>query len=648
MGKKLLFVASTAAHIRKFHLPYLHQLKAEGWELHAACSGSGEGIPHTDQVLEIPFRKRMFSPEILKAAWLLRKKIQVERYTAIIVHTSLAAFFSRLAVLGLKSRPKVVNMVHGYLFDDRTPWLKRSILLAAEKLTAPVTDLLITMNGEEYNGEKIIAELGLPLFVKPNASGSSFGVTRVTKAEELHKAVELAFTESDEILIEECITGREMGCGVMIAGGKEYIFPITEIIAKNAFFDYEAKYTAGMSEEITPADITEEVKRELNRMTLEAYRTCRCSGVVRVDFIVTEEGKPYFIELNSIPGMSGGSIVPKQAREMGISLGELYDIIIRDKYGWLLETKIYNTEISSEYVSCYEIETWEYDISGNIASHQNGTNCADYIPSGIVYKYDADRNIKTEIVPIEGGTSCTTEGTDTITYKYISFDKYGNWTKRECRNKGKLYDDCNEYGESTDEGKTTWHDFIYEETCERVYDDYGNWVKMTIKRKATDNKKDNYYNEEDEPFNLERMEYTDPKDQESWKFISHINKLRKNQVYLDNTEAEYLFITTNYKDEDYLTDKLKEKRGLEYVCDYAVNLDRITNIIWYKLGNGFGKKDYPSNVSVILNARIAIAASIAHNVERVYAEAKEQFKIIIKVLIFKFFDYFFMTIISIF
>lgn len=186
--------------------------------------------------------------------------------------------------------------------------------------------------GEEYNGDQIVAELGLPLFVKPNASGSSFGVTRVTKREELEQAVELAFTESDEILIEECITGREMGCGVMIAGGKEYIFPITEIIAKNAFFDYEAKYTAGMSEEITPADITEEVKRELNRMTLEAYRTCRCSGVVRVDFIVTEEGKPYLIELNSIPGMSGGSIVPKQAREMGISLGELYDIIIQDTY----------------------------------------------------------------------------------------------------------------------------------------------------------------------------------------------------------------------------------------------------------------------------------------------------------------------------
>ena len=186
--------------------------------------------------------------------------------------------------------------------------------------------------GEAYNGEEIIAELGLPLFVKPNASGSSFGVTRVVKLDELDEAIRLAFTESEEVLIEECITGREMGCGVMIAGGKEYIFPITEIIAKNAFFDYEAKYTAGMSDEITPADITDKVKRELNRMTLEAYRACRCSGVVRVDFIVTEEGKPYLIEVNSIPGMSGGSIVPKQAREMGISLGELYDLIIEDTY----------------------------------------------------------------------------------------------------------------------------------------------------------------------------------------------------------------------------------------------------------------------------------------------------------------------------
>ena len=184
--------------------------------------------------------------------------------------------------------------------------------------------------GEAFDAAKIVADLGMPLFVKPNASGSSFGVTKVHTPEELPAAIDAAFAQDDEILIEECIAGREMGCGMMIAGGKEYIFPITEIVSKKDFFDYEAKYTAGYSDEITPADIAPEVRAELNRMTREAYKVCRCSGVVRVDFIVTPAGKPYLIELNSIPGMSAGSIVPKQAREMGMSLGELYDIIIAD------------------------------------------------------------------------------------------------------------------------------------------------------------------------------------------------------------------------------------------------------------------------------------------------------------------------------
>ena len=184
--------------------------------------------------------------------------------------------------------------------------------------------------GEAFDAARIVADLGLPLFVKPNANGSSFGVTKVHTPEELPAAIAAAFAQGDEILVEECIAGREMGCGVMIAGGKEYLFPITEIIPRKEFFDYEAKYTAGRSEEITPADIAPEVKAELNRMTLEAYRTCRCSGVVRVDFIVTPEGRPYFIELNSIPGMSAGSIVPKQVRAMGMTLGERFDIVIDD------------------------------------------------------------------------------------------------------------------------------------------------------------------------------------------------------------------------------------------------------------------------------------------------------------------------------
>lgn len=184
--------------------------------------------------------------------------------------------------------------------------------------------------GDKADAAEIVARLGLPVFVKPNASGSSFGVTKVTDVAGIEAAIEKAFAESDEVLIEECITGREVGCGVMIAGGKEYLFPITEIVPKKEFFDYEAKYEAGMSEEITPARISDDVKAKLNRMTLDAYRACRCRGVVRIDFIVTDASEPYMIEINSIPGMSGGSIVPKQVRAMGMTLGELYDIVIAD------------------------------------------------------------------------------------------------------------------------------------------------------------------------------------------------------------------------------------------------------------------------------------------------------------------------------
>ncbi len=245
------------------------------------------------------------------------------------------------ALILIHGTPGEDGRLQGYLDMMGIPYSSCSMISSAitfDKVTTKrvlaghvnlARELFLT-RGEEFSCEEIITELGLPLFVKPNASGSSFGVTKVHTAEELPAAIDAAFAQGDEILVEECIQGREMGCGVMVAGGREYIFPITEICSKNDFFDYEAKYTAGFSEEITPADISDEVRRELNRMTLEAYRHCRCKGVVRVDFIVTAEGKPYFIELNSIPGMSAGSIVPKQAREMGMSLGELYDIVIED------------------------------------------------------------------------------------------------------------------------------------------------------------------------------------------------------------------------------------------------------------------------------------------------------------------------------
>lgn len=177
---------------------------------------------------------------------------------------------------------------------------------------------------------QIAATLGFPLFVKPNASGSSFGVTKVKRTEELLPAIEEAFKESDRVLIEEYIAGREISCGVMIAGGKEYIFPITELISENEFFDYDAKYK-GLAKEVTPAQLAPELVKKINRMTLDAYKALNCRGVVRIDFIVKGED-PYLIEINSIPGMSAHSIIPQQARQIGMSVSELYDIIIEDTY----------------------------------------------------------------------------------------------------------------------------------------------------------------------------------------------------------------------------------------------------------------------------------------------------------------------------
>lgn len=207
---------------------------------------------------------------------------------------------------------------------------KESTKLAVAARGIRVAKEIFLHRGDRVDEEAIVEQLGLPLFVKPNASGSSFGVTRVTDKEQIAAAVEEAFKESDDVLIEEFIAGREMGCGVLITREREYLFPITEIVSKKAFFDYEAKYTEGMSDEITPADITPEVKEKLNRLTREAYKACRCRGVVRIDFIVMPDGEPCLIEVNSIPGMSSGSIVPKQAKAMGISLGELFDLVISD------------------------------------------------------------------------------------------------------------------------------------------------------------------------------------------------------------------------------------------------------------------------------------------------------------------------------
>ena len=150
MPPKVLFTASTYSHIRNFHLPYLRWFHDQGWIVHAACGGAQAPIPYADEVLHLPLKKRMAAPGNFRASAMLRRKIKDEGYDFLSVHTSLAAFFARIALIGLRHPPAVANMVHGYLFDADTPRFKRTLLLSAERLTAPQTDLLLTMNHYDF------------------------------------------------------------------------------------------------------------------------------------------------------------------------------------------------------------------------------------------------------------------------------------------------------------------------------------------------------------------------------------------------------------------------------------------------------------------------------------------------------------------
>ncbi|MEI6087492.1 MAG: D-alanine--D-alanine ligase [Bacteroidota bacterium] len=179
-------------------------------------------------------------------------------------------------------------------------------------------------------GKAILEQLQIPVFVKPNNGGSSIGMSRVEQANELDAAIEKAFKEDNQILIEEFISGREFTIGVFKSKGTITVLPITEIKTNNTFFDFEAKYL-GKSEEITPAIISEEMFEQLTTAAKRVYEVMNCRGVVRIDFIYNEEkAKPFMLEVNTVPGQSDASVIPQQVRAMGWKLTDFYTAIIEE------------------------------------------------------------------------------------------------------------------------------------------------------------------------------------------------------------------------------------------------------------------------------------------------------------------------------
>ncbi len=187
------------------------------------------------------------------------------------------------------------------------------------------------IRGEQYSVGNILEHLRLPLFVKPNEGGSSLGVSKVKSVEHLLPAIEKAFEVDNQVLIEEYIEGRELTIGVYRVNGQVYVLPATEIVSSNEFFDYEAKYTKGVTDEITPAPIDEHTRELLETKAIHIYRHLNCSGVVRMDFILQKNtNKLYFLEVNTMPGQSENSIVPQQISAAGKTLKEFYSALLED------------------------------------------------------------------------------------------------------------------------------------------------------------------------------------------------------------------------------------------------------------------------------------------------------------------------------
>ncbi|MDF1518300.1 MAG: D-alanine--D-alanine ligase, partial [Lutibacter sp.] len=238
----------------------------------------------------------------------------------------------------------VFNAIHGHPGEDGTI-LAYFELIGLKHTSAPFYQMALTFNkrdclsvvkqygiktaksyflneGDIINVDEIIARVGLPCFVKPNNAGSSFGISKAKTVSEIIPAIEKAFKEDSQILIEEFLDGSEITIGVLNYKGKIKVLPMTEIVSENEFFDYEAKYL-GQSQEITPARISPEIHEKLKKLAAHVYQILNMSGFSRSEFILVND-EPYFLEMNTVPGLTTASLIPQQAEAAGLSLAELF------------------------------------------------------------------------------------------------------------------------------------------------------------------------------------------------------------------------------------------------------------------------------------------------------------------------------------
>lgn len=292
-----------------------------------------------------PVKFDSYKIDITPEGWFYQNengKMQVDKNDFSIIVNGEKIHFDAV-LIGIHGTPGEDGKLQGYFDMLNLPYTscdcaisaltfnKRFTVAVASFAGINVANSILLFKNNFKNPDEIVKNLRFPVFVKPNNGGSSIGMSKVNSpSEELGMAIEKAFIEDEQVLVEEFIKGREFTIGVFRSKGEIIALPITEIISKKDFFDYEAKYH-GASDEITPANVDQRIAFEIEKEAIKIYQIFNCKGIVRIDFIYNEQkGLPYMLEINTVPGQTEASLVPQQVKAMGWTLTDFYTALLEE------------------------------------------------------------------------------------------------------------------------------------------------------------------------------------------------------------------------------------------------------------------------------------------------------------------------------
>ena len=284
---------------------------------------------------------------VKKGEWYVQlengEKISIDKNDFSFTHNEIHIRFD-FAYITIHGTPGENGRLQGYFDLIGLPYSSCGVLASAltfnkymcnqylKGFSVQISESILLRNGETISNESVIDQLGLPVFVKPNDGGSSCGTSKVKLKEEIQPAIDKAFEEGEEVIIERFMAGTELTCGCYKIKGKEVVLPVTEVVSKNEFFDFEAKYTASKVDEITPARISNELTKEIQELTSKIYDWVGAKGIIRVDYIVSPEGIIRMLEVNTTPGMTKTSFIPQQVKAAGLDICDVMTEVIENEF----------------------------------------------------------------------------------------------------------------------------------------------------------------------------------------------------------------------------------------------------------------------------------------------------------------------------